>query len=229
MDLGSGSVGDPEEAAAEVQICETLAPTPDLAAILERSISIDSLAGFGAIDIQVAIAVWPEGNNLDQAIYATKQVRFGIATPEERVANVNPTLDSITVTRLASGESFDLPIGRCADIDPPILAPGEEVELLPVETEGAREDYVVPTLDGDVRSFTELLNYRFYATFGSWSRGSTGGERDIGGSLPPLDTRFTAPSDPGIIGSGLDVDVYIIQRDERGGQSWMQSCLRVVP
>jgi len=229
INLGSGTVGDPEEDDALVEICETLVASPGLGEIIERSVSIDSLAGFGAIDIQVGIAVWPAGNNVDEAIYATKKVRFGAALPAERVPNQNPTLESIAITRLDGGDAFDLPLGRCGTITAPVVAPGEELELLPVEPEGAREDYVVPTLDGDVRRFTEVLNYRFYATEGSWGSSSSGGGRDISGMLPPLDVSWTAPTDAARIGDGLDITVYAIQHDERGGQSWVQSCLRVVP
>jgi hypothetical protein len=92
-----------------------------------------------------------------------------------------------------------------------------------------REEYIVPTFEGGSRRFTETLRYRFFATAGKWSKGESGGSRDISGSLPTLDTTWTAPSKPELVGSGLDVSLYIIQRDERGGQSWYQSCVRVVP
>ncbi len=229
VNLGSGTVGDPEEDDALVEICETLGPSPSLGEILERSVSIDSLSGFGAIDIQVGIAIWPAGSNVDEAIYATKKVRFGAALPAEREPNQNPNLENIEVTRLDGGQGFDLPVGRCGSITAPVVAPGEELQLLPIEPPDVREDYVVPTLDGEVRSFTEILNYRFYATEGSWGNSSSGGARDISGMLPPLDARWTAPSEAEEIGDGLDITVYVIQRDERGGQSWVQSCLRVVP
>ncbi len=228
LDIGSGTVGDPDEGDSFVELCETLGPNPVLGEILERSVSLDSLAGFGAIDIQVGIEVWPTGER-DEAIYATKQVRFGAAIPEERVPNQNPSLERTTMTRLAIGETSDLPIGSCEGIEVPRVAPGEEIELLPVETQGAREDYVVPTLDGDSRSFTELLDYRFFATNGRWSPSRSGGGRDLSGALPPLEVRWRAPDNLNVIGDGLDVVLYGVQRDERGGQSWVRSCLRVEP
>jgi hypothetical protein len=73
------------------------------------------------------------------------------------------------------------------------------------------------------------MTYRFYATHGSWSSGQTGGGRDISGRLPTLDTKWTAPDELEEIGDGLDVTLFIIQRDERGGQSWTQSCVHVQP
>lgn len=232
MRLTTDTVADPEESGAPVQICGTLFPTLELAEIIERSVSLDSLSGFGAIDIQVGISVWPAGNNLDEAIFATKQMRFGAALPAERLPNENPTLETIMVSREAIGVrglEFELPVGRCGDIVAPIVAPDESLGLLPVEPEGVRQDYVVPTLDGEVRGFTETMSYHFYATHGSWSKGQTGGGRDPSGTLPTLNTKWTAPDDLEDIGAGLDVALYIIQRDERGGQSWTQSCVHVQP
>lgn len=230
--LGSGTVADPEEGAAPVRICGTLGPNPVLAEIIESSVSIDSLSGFGAIDIQVQISVWPAGNNVADAIFATKQMRFGTEVPVNRVPNENPALESIIVTRDPTGMrglDFELPLGRCGDMEAPIVAPGEKIGLLPVEAEGVRQDYVVPTFDGGSRGFTEILTYSFFSTEGKWTKGESGGARDVSGRLPTLDTAWTAPSKAEEVGSGLDVSLFIIQRDERGGQSWSQSCVRVVP
>jgi hypothetical protein len=232
VNLGSGTVPDPEESPTPGRICGTLGPSPTLAEIIESSISIDSLSGFGAIDIQIEIAIWPAGEDPSDAVVATKQMRFGAALPVERIPNSNPSLESIAGSRAPTGMrglDFELPVGRCGDIDAPIVAPGESIGLLPIEPEGVREDYVVPTFDGESRSFTEILRYDFFATEGSYSKGQSGGERDISGTLPTLDTRWKAPSKTEIVGTGLDVSLFIIQRDERGGQSWIQSCVHVMP
>src|SRR5690606_12662082 len=117
---------------------------------------------------QIGISIWP-ANNVDQAIFATKKMRFGIAIPEARTPNENPALESIVVSRDASGPrglDFELPLGRCGDIVAPIVAPGEELGFLPIEQEGARQDYLVPTFDGESRSFTETLRYQFLSTEG---------------------------------------------------------------
>lgn len=230
VDLGSGTVGDPEEGADAVRICETLGASPALAEVIEGSYSIDNLQGFGAIDIQIGIAVWPAGNNLAQAQYATKALRFGAALPEERKANTNPALENVTVSSQIDGQAdFELPVGRCGDIEAIGVKSGETLGLLPVEVVGAREDYLVPTFDGGSRSFTENISYRFYATHGGFTKGSTGGPRDVVGNVPTLDTEWTAPSDSDVVGEGIEVSLFIVWRDERGGQSWLQSCVRVAP
>jgi hypothetical protein len=109
------------------------------------------------------------------------------------------------------------------------VSPGERVTLLPREPDGAREAYVVPTFDGGSRSFTENLRYQWLATTGDFSRNNTGGELDVAGNSPPLDTRWLAPDDPDEVGGGLEVRMWIVQRDERGGQAWYDSCARVLP
>ncbi len=230
--MGSGTVGDPEEATGTVRICGTLGPNPVLAEIIEASISADSLSGFGAIDIQAQITVWPAGNNVADAVFATKQMRFGTELPAAREANTNPSLASIIVTRAPTGMrglESNLPLGRCGDIEAVVVAPGEKIGFLPVEPDGVRENYLVPTFDGGERAFTEIMTYSFFSTEGKWSKGESGGHRDASGKLPTLDTAWTAPSNPDVVGAGLDVTIYIIQRDERGGQSWTQSCVRVLP
>jgi hypothetical protein len=94
------------------------------------------------------------------------------------------------------------------------IAPGQEVTLDPVEPEGVRETYSVPTLDGNVRTFTENMRYSWFATAGDFTDEQTGGPVDVFGNQPLLRTRFTAPAQPGM------VRLWLVQRDERGGTDW---------
>jgi hypothetical protein len=230
--LGSGSVEDPEESQNPVEICERILPSPALLEVLQRSVTLDTLQGFGAIDVQVQSKIWPEGNNLDQAIFASKSMRFGIAIPAERTPNRNPSLQAIRVARDSTGprgRDFDLPIGRCTDIEPILVSPSERLMLLPMEAADTREEYVVPTLDGDVERYSENIRYQFYATAGGFSPFTTGGTRDIVGNEPTLHSYWRAPSFEDLMGETLNVSLWVIQRDERGGQAWYESCARVVP
>lgn len=230
--IGEGVIEDPEEAATPQVPCATVTGSADLVAVLMESVRADDLAGFGNVAVMVSVAVWPEGADPATAEYAEKDLRYAPRIPEARVANANPTLDALRVARAAGGgrgEDFDLPLGRCVDGASFPVAPGEQVQVLPREPDGAREDYVVPTFDGGQRTLTENLRYQFYATAGNWSRFRTGGTKDAAGNEPPLDSRWTAPDDPEVIGDGLDVPLWIVQRDERGGQAWFESCARVIP
>ncbi len=228
VDIGNGTVGDPEEADPPEPMCATLSNSAALYSVIEDSISVDTLAGFGGIGVQVEFWVRPAGTTLDEAQFAAKKVYYSPQIPDERVANSNPTLDELTAT-IGDGEPFAAPLGRCRDITPIEIPAGSELNLLPVEPEGAREDYVVPTFDGSVRSLHENLRYAWYATAGDWSAERSGGERDFAGNEPDLDSTWTAPDKPEIVGDGLDVAFWVVQRDERGGLAWYQSCAHVTP
>jgi len=227
VDAGFGMIDDPEDTGARA--CGTVAASAGLIAVLEDAVSADSLAGFGGIAVQVEIWVRPEGTTLAEAEFAAKRILYAPQIPAERVANSNPTVERFTYKLGADGEALDLPLGRCGEIAPVELAIGDDIEIEPIEPDGVREDYVLPTFDGGVRRITEYLTYAWYATAGEWSPENSGGARDLAGNQPPLYSTWTAAIDEEDVGAGLDVRLWMVQRDERGGQSWYESCLRVVP
>jgi hypothetical protein len=224
----TSSVDDPEEADAPASICGTLEANGDLLLVLMDSVQIDDLAGFGGVGVQVEVRIDAPG----LAELGSKEMRYSTRLPAQRVANTNPSLDGIVGLREANGErnrDFDIPLGRCRDIEPFSVLAGERISLLPREAEGAREDYVVPTFDGGSRAFSETLTYRWFAGAGNWRTGATGGPRDLAGNEPRLDNSWRAPRDPDVVGDGLDVPIWIVQRDERAGLSWYETCARVSP
>lgn len=224
--IGEGEIEDPELADPEPAMCATLPADGNLIAILMQSLRADDLLGFGGIAVQVELEVASD-DGADE-IFATKAVRYAARIPVDRVANTNPTVESFTAT-LPGGDETELPLGRCRDVEPLVVGPGEAVDIEPVEPEGAREDYVLPTIDGDRVELTENLRYQWLATAGKWKRFESGGPTDPFGNEPPIDTRWTAPEDLGEIGAGLGVEIWVVQRDERGGSSWYRSCVRVEP
>ncbi len=225
--VGGGLIDDPETAGAPQVACGRLEGGAPTLLILRDTIENDPLAGFDHVDLQVSIRVQPVGEPADQAIWGTKAVRFGAQLPAERTANQNPTLTRIDAD--LGGTTVPLPLGRCADqVAPLTIAPGTEVTLTPIEPVGAREDYLVPTFSGGVRMLHENLSYQWLAGAGSYSRGGSGGPKDGVGNEPPLDSTFTAPA-ASVVGAGLDVPLWIVQRDERLGLAWFESCVRVAP
>jgi hypothetical protein len=188
--------------------------SPELSGVLQPNLPLlsaafeeDEFLGLGGIPVVVELVVSaPDG----QEVSAGKRVTFAPRVPAGRRENQNPTLAGL----LARGEPFD-------DGAPLLVAVREEVRLEPVEPDGAREVYVVPTLDGGERTFTENLRYSWLATAGSFSRETTGGATDLFGNEPVLWTRWRAPDHAG------DVTMWVVQRDERGGASWTTRILRV--
>ncbi|MCA9679441.1 MAG: hypothetical protein H6709_19075 [Kofleriaceae bacterium] len=229
--IGSGRVVDPEGADRALP-CATVAVEPGLLVVLEDAIREDPLGGFGQVDLQVELKVTPvdgDAGGGHDAIYAAKRVRYAAQLPAERTANHNPTLDRIDYT-LADGDTpTPLPLGRCVDGGAPlVVAPGDRLTLEPIEPDGVREDYVVPTFDGGSRMFTETLTYQWLATDGGWTRGSSGGPRDASGTPPPLDSTWKAPPAADLDGP-TDVTLWLVQRDERLGEAWYEACVRVEP
>lgn len=233
--FGQGVLLDPEEADDAQIACATLPADEALLLIIGDAIQNDPLLGFGQIDIQAHVEVWPqewpEGATepvelRDETVHGSKRIRFAARLPAERVANTNPTLTRIDAD-LGDGDAPEpLPLGRCRNLATPrTVSPGDRLHLDPIEPDGAREDYVVPTFDGGSRMFTETLRYQWLATAGSWSPANTGGTRDASGALPPLDTEWIAPD----VDEVTDVSLWLIQRDERLGQRWVLSCVRVEP
>jgi hypothetical protein len=230
--VGGGTIDDPEDAPTPQPACAQLDPSADLVAVVRQTVQDDPLQGFAQVDIQVVMSVGPQGGAPSEAVWASKRVRFGAQLPADRTPNHNPTLSAIQ-WELASApapEPHVLSFGRCIDGPPAIeLAAGDTVHLTPVEPAGAREAYVVPTFDGSERAFVENLGYDWMAGAGSWEKDATGGAKDPVGNDPPLDTHWHAPRAKDVGPGGLDVPLYIVQRDERGGQAWYQTCVHVHP
>jgi hypothetical protein len=218
--IGQGIIEDPDETFELPTDSFVVLPS-----ILQESVRADDLAGFGGVAVQIELVVYPDGDDdLTEAVYAEKQMLYSPRLPPERVANANPWIDGVQV-----GDEDPVPIesARCGTgaLPPLLVAPGEELRIEPLEQDGVRETYVLPTFDGGTRTITENLRYKWYATGGSFRGDETGGPIDVFGNDPVLWTEWTAPEDA----MPRDIRFWIVQRDERGGQSWNELCVRVGP
>ncbi len=226
--LGMGLSDDPDTSVPEPDLCVTVMPDANLLAVLAFIVQGDALHGLGGIDYGVVLRVGGENGDRDLDQYAAKTLAVSPRIPAERAANHNPTLDRIDAS-LEDGTPVTLPFGRCADHPAPhALAPDTKLRLKPVEAAGAREVYTVPTLDGHSETFTESLTYQWIAGAGGFSRGSTGGPRDLTGNPPPLFSDFKSPAASDLDGPA-DISLWIIQRDERLGVQWYEACIHVAP
>lgn len=224
--IAEATVPDPEEADTPVSMCGTLSPSVQFFSVIQESLENDALSGFGGLQVYIELITRPQGAPLDDAQYGIKLLLLSPQIPPDRVANQNPGLDALTI-ELEDDEEITMPLGRCGDVEPPVVSPGVTINFVPVESPGAREDYVVPTFEGGVRMFTENLSYSWYATAGDWQREISGGPKDIAGNDPPLDSEWRAPEDIGT--DSQDVPIWVVQRDERGGLTWYETCIRVQP
>ncbi len=225
--VASGVIEDPDTAQPSPELCATIDPDGNLLGVLLALLESDPYGGLGGLDYNVVLRFGGEGEDpaLDQ--YASKHVRVAPRIPVARTPNANPRLRRIQAEIDDSIEDLSLAVGRCVDqADPLVVRRGQRVEIDPVETDDTREEYLTPTLDGRGAMFVENHTYQWLASAGSFTSSATGGPRDAFGNMPPLDTVWRAPPD---IRAETDVDLYIVQRDERLGATWYRTCVRVVP
>lgn len=228
--LGEGLSEDPETTLDEqaIAICADIPPDGNLLGVIRFAFEEDQFGGLGGLDYGVQLVVG--GEDVDPALdlYAGKSLRVAPRIPAERTANTNPDLERIEMT-VEDGEPITLPLGRCVtQADKVTVSPRALVRFTPIESPTTRETYVVPTVDGQSQAFTEAPTYQWTAGAGGFSSGMTGGPRDFAGNPAPLFTDWRAPRAEDV-GAGLDVPIWLVQRDERLGATWYEGCVRVVP
>ncbi|HEY5951430.1 MAG TPA: hypothetical protein VIV40_38315 [Kofleriaceae bacterium] len=231
--IGSGLWDDPDlrtPSGTPPQLCATVPVDGNLVGVLLDSLDGDQYKGLGGVYYGVSLIVGGEDADPELDLYAAKNLRVQPRIPPELQANHNPSLTGIDV-RLAEDQAFQpLTLKRCVDLDvePIIVTPKQKIRFTPIEPDGVREEYVVPTLDGMSRTFTESPTYQWLASAGGFSSSTTGGPRDPFGNPAPLFTDWTAPAAKDLDGP-TDVSLWFVQRDERLGLAWYEACVRVVP
>jgi hypothetical protein len=226
--IGSGLLDDPDITVPEPRMCATVMPDANLAGIVLAAFQSDPLMGLQGEQYEVMLEVG--GEDADPALdqYAAKALQVTPDLPAGRTPNHNPYLTEIDAT-LPDADPVALALGRCIDQAAPLeVAPATKIRFTPVEPDGVRETYTIEKLDGTFETFTESLTYQWTAGAGSFSAGTTGGPHDVFGNSPPLFTDWTAPAAKDLDGP-TDVPLWIVQRDERLGAAWYESCIRVVP
>lgn len=226
--LAEGTIADPDTTVPQPDLCATIKPDGNLAGVALAALQGDAFGGLGGVEYGVDLEVRGEDEPEQAVQHAGKRLHIIPRIPATRTASKNPTLDHID----AAKDGIDpqpLPMGRCVDqIAPLELVPTQRVRLTPVEPADARESYVVPTLDGNQQMFTESLTYQWMAGAGSLSAGSTGGPRDpVSGEPAPLFSDFRAPPADQLLEDVTDIPLWIVQRDERLGAAWYETCVRV--
>lgn len=236
--VADGVLADPDTTTPEPTLCATVPPDGNLLGVLAGALDGDSLHGLAGVWVSMQFEVGPEGGDPADAIFGAKTMVFSPKIPADRTPNTNPALDRVDVVvghepTVDDPPAVALPLGRCVDQVAPLeVAAGVDLRLTPVEAAGARETYEVPTLDGKTETFTEALTYEWQATAGHWTSGTTGGPKDLAGNPAPLFTDWVAPTrgpDGEVLTAPVDVSLWVIQRDERFGVHWYESCVRVDP
>ena len=226
--LATGMMDDPDLAVPEPQLCATVNPDGNLLAVLLESLQGDDFKGLGGVYYDVALRIGSADFDPSLDLFAAKSLRVMPKIPDTITANHNPTMDHFEAS-IDGGPPVPLALGRCIEQTAPFQMPVDtKVRLTPIESADARETYVAPTIDGMGRTFTEALTYQWLVGAGAFTANSTGGPRDISGNPAPLFTDYKTP-DAEDIPEPRDLPLWIIQRDERLGVAWYESCVRVMP
>ncbi len=230
--IGSGTIPDPDTTSPEPQLCGTIQPDDNLASVLLNSIQTDPLMGLGGVNYSIVLEVGDVGVDVSQDQFAEKELQVIPQIPPTVTQNHNPTISGMTAA-VDGSDAVPLALVRCADLVPtgttPLIVNADDVvRFTPMEPPGIHEVYVVPTIDGGSQTFTEAISYQWNAGSGSFSNDSTGGPVDLFGNTPPLYTDWSAP-DASTISNVTDFPLFLIQRDDRLGEAWFESCIRVMP
>ena len=255
VEFGRGLIDDPELApvaqipTAEILPGDTFVANTMVAMIL-KDVEENPVTALGGVNLVIQLEVNGPNEPAAEAVYATKKLRISPRIPIDRAPNTNPTLVSLDqdseenvppglfVTTLNFGREH----GRCRGAgrtgvpwtDPDAvdfyevadIFSGQVVTLFPVEDGSTRETYVTPGLDGSSIEVDETISYQWLATDGSWSDDTTGGGRDLLGNQSLLGSDWRAPN----LGAGQtrDVTLWMVQRDERLGTTWLEGCFHVI-
>jgi hypothetical protein len=166
----------------------------------------------------------------EETVVARKRVVFVQRLLPTQTPNMNPVVTGLTLRADDDdpGRRFDL-VDPLAD--PPTVPLGAKVLIEP--DRGDTELY--PTMVSDRRTgaltltfATEALRYAFFASAGIFTPQATNTEPPLVRMPPrhPLASRYQAPST--LPPDGDLVYVWVVNRDERAGSSWVRVALRLV-
>jgi len=233
IDLGSSVIDDPEEALVPQAPIALIAPDDPLtrttlAAMFLQALEANPVQALGGIEYAVELRVGDVAGLPADDVVAIKRLRVAPRLPQARTPNANPYIEYMDG---AQGlVKVTVPTGqRCASaVDEllPQVASGGELTLYPVEPTAAREVYEAVTLDGQTVMLTETIEYQWLSAYGTFSDDYTGGGRDLLGNQSLLGSDWRAPRG---VGAPLRVSVWMIQRDERFGVTWFETCILVRP
>ncbi len=220
--IASGEALDPES--DPLPICTPVLPSPDIVAILADAYENDPVHGLGGLSYSIELRVG--GSDADPALdqFALKELAVTARIPADRTPNHNPTFESL---QLQSAGNLQLGVfASCAnDLPHPSFQAGAKVDLVPTELADTREVYPAATVDGTFRPFTETIRYQWLTTAGSLADEFSGGPPDFAGNIAHLGTTWHAPG----VDHVVDAQLWMVQRDERGGVSVYPFCVRVSP
>jgi hypothetical protein len=171
----------------------------------------DDLKGLGGIRVQYSFSV--DHKNPGHAVYGSKVL---IYSPRGGTPNHNPSMTGVRLSR--AGEKFgdDVKAG-----DKLQLPRDVEIGLRPLLAEGASEQYTTTDLRGNPVTLPEYLRYSFFVAPEAEVDRDTADEPIDGVAPPDGLSRVTL--------RGASSTLWIVVRDGRGGESWLEFAVEALP
>jgi hypothetical protein len=173
-----------------------------------------------------------------ERLIAIKRVLYWAARiNDQHLPNRSPTIPELRLYEARDEETGEL-------LGPPRpLLPNEPFDVLagskpwiePALDPATAEPYQTTVLDAATHLAVphsvprETIRYAFYATAGSFARARTSSELAEGYvGRPQLESQYTAPVDLDALPPDRLVTIWVVVRDDRGGESWERRELRIV-
>jgi len=199
----------------------------------------------GGFDLGMPLTLDIKVNADGEEIRAVKRVLYwGRRIDAAQMPNQNPTIDSVDLFYERDDATFDpvdtpqpIPHDRDADFDVDVKPGVTSLWIRP--SKGNAESFETTVIDPDTHEavpFTvprETLRYRFFATAGTFSPPTTSSEPETGFmATGPIhiesEYRLPPPDQLAVDSAGhAVVAIWIVVRDDRGGESWQQRNLRL--
>lgn len=176
-----------------------------------------------------------------ERLLAIKRVLYWAARiNEQHVPNQLPTIPALRVYAARDEETGELlgePQLLLEDQEPPLpVVAGSKPWFEPVLDPATAEPYQTTVLDPNThlavpRSVPrETIRYAFYATAGTFARARTSSELAEGYvGRPQLESQYSAPTDLTKLPPDGRVTIWVVVRDDRGGEAWATRQVQVVP
>ena len=226
-----------------------VAPTVDqLTVAFMKDVFPDQYGNFhGGFDLGMPLTLDIKVDAEGEQIRAVKRVLYWARRIDDaQMPNQNPTIDMVDVFYERDDATFD-PIdtpetighNAAADFDFDVKAGATSLWIRP--SKGNAESFETTVIDPDTHQavpFTvprETLRYRFFATAGTFAPAFTSSEPETGFTATgPIhiesEYRLPAASQIAVDSTGRAVvAIWIVVRDDRGGESWQQRNLRITP
>ncbi|HVU49327.1 MAG TPA: hypothetical protein VHL80_01510 [Polyangia bacterium] len=218
----------------------------DLLTAFETDVYRDQYGNFhGGFDLGMPLNLQVTATDGVQMVKAVKRVVFWARTFPDQKLNQIPTIPSVSVFGSRDEATFDL-MGPMGTLDPkmPAHAPLDTgLWLLPTFVDGVTGETYRPTIidrdppygaiEGDPTD--ERIRYAYYATAGHFDPPRTVDQLVPGttGTIH-LESHYVPPATldgvPVDAATGLHlVDVWIVVRDDRGGESWVTGRIALDP